>query len=127
MPERATCAHQGFQGEFLWPGTNDATAWLAVPAALAVIKALGPGTQAAHARKMLAAAVPLLQASFGTTVMLGALETLSARHTVAMIQRARRNHACQCAEPKFPSKVSCGRHWTLSTALVVMAVGERLL
>ena len=70
------CLRQGFQGEFLWPGTHDATAWLAVPAALAVIEALGRGTQAAHARKMLAAAVPLLQAAFGTTVTLGGLNCL---------------------------------------------------
>jgi len=63
---------QGFQGEFLWAGTADETAWLAVPAALAVIGALGRGTQAAHARQLLAAAVPLLQAALGTRVVLGA-------------------------------------------------------
>lgn len=81
------CLRQGFQGEFLWPGTHDATAWLAVPAALAVIEALGRGTQAAHARKMLAAAVPLLQAAFGTTVSLGG-SMCSAGHTVAAGQQA---------------------------------------
>jgi len=63
---------QGFQGEFLWAGTADGTAWLAVPAALAVIGALGRGAQAAHARQLLAAAVPLLQAALGTRVVLGA-------------------------------------------------------
>jgi hypothetical protein len=63
---------QGFQGEFLWAGTADETAWLAVPAALAVIGALGRGAQAAHARQLLAAAVPLLQAALGTRVVLGA-------------------------------------------------------
>ncbi len=63
---------QGFQGEFLWAGTTDETAWLAVPAALAVIRALGPGKQAAHSRNLLAAAVPLLQEAFGTSTMLGA-------------------------------------------------------
>ena len=81
------CLWQGFQAEFIWPGTHDATAWLAVPAALAVIEALGRGTQAAHARKMLAAAVPLLQAAFGTTVMLGG-SMCSAGHAVAAMQQA---------------------------------------
>ena len=90
--ERAACSRQGFQGEFLWPGTTDATAWLAVPAALAVVNALGPGTQAAHARKMLAAAVPLLQAAFGTTVTLGVPNSntkslVCVRHTLAEVQQ----------------------------------------
>ena len=69
-----TCVwvQQGFQGEFLWPGTTDETAWLAVPAALAVIRALGPGEQAAYSKKLLAAAVPLLQDAFGTSNALGA-------------------------------------------------------
>lgn len=66
---------QGFQGEFLWAGTTDKTAWLAVPAALAVIRALGPGKQAAYSKKLLAAAVPLLQDAFGTSNTLGASPT----------------------------------------------------
>ena len=74
---------QGFQGEFLWAGTTDETAWLAVPAALAVIRALGPGKQAAYSKKLLAAAVPLLQDAFGTSNALGdsPTQTLPRQHT----------------------------------------------
>ncbi len=44
---------QGFQGEFLWNGTSDPTGWLAVPAALAVFKALKPATIRQHNHRLL--------------------------------------------------------------------------
>ncbi|KAL6753075.1 pyridoxal phosphate-dependent transferase [Haematococcus lacustris] len=39
---------QGFRAEFLWQGTQSPSAWLAAPACLAVLHALGPSRVACH-------------------------------------------------------------------------------
>ncbi|KAJ9521145.1 hypothetical protein QJQ45_022843 [Haematococcus lacustris] len=39
---------QGFRAEFLWQGTQSPSAWLAAPACLAVLQALGPSRVACH-------------------------------------------------------------------------------
>ena len=68
---------QGFQGEFQWPGTSNFGAWLAVPAALRVWRALGEGRVRAHNHALLLEAVALLTKAFGTRDVLGAHPSLS--------------------------------------------------
>ena len=68
---------QGFQGEFQWPGTSNFGAWLAVPAALRVWRALGEGRVRAHNHALLLEAVALLIKAFGTRDVLGAHPSLS--------------------------------------------------
>ncbi|EIE25754.1 PLP-dependent transferase [Coccomyxa subellipsoidea C-169] len=56
----------GFQGEFLWQGTSDVSAWLAVPAALRVMRAVGLDTWRDHNTSLLHDAVSLLSRAFDT-------------------------------------------------------------
>lgn len=65
---RATCpgnvpphSLQGFRGEFLWQGTSDPCAWLAVPASLAVLRALGPQRVAQHNARLVSEAAAALR------------------------------------------------------------------
>eukprot|EP00798_Chlamydomonas_sp_ICE-L_P003400 gene3400-13441_t len=55
----------GFRGEFLWQGTQDLTAWMSVPAALAVLRALGPQTVASHNDALVRQAAAELQKMWG--------------------------------------------------------------
>lgn len=69
----ARCAGgQGFQAEFGWQGTSDLGAWLAVPAALRVWRALGAGKVRAHNHALLLEAIALLTRAWGTHDVLGA-------------------------------------------------------
>ncbi|GIL58989.1 hypothetical protein Vafri_13974 [Volvox africanus] len=51
----------GFRGEFLWQGTADPAAWLAVPAALAVLRALGPERVVAYNAALVSEAAATLR------------------------------------------------------------------
>ncbi len=68
---------QGFQGEFLWQGTSDVSAWLAVPAALRVMRAVGLDTWRNHNTSLLHDAVSLLSRAFDTDPVAGARPTWS--------------------------------------------------
>lgn len=73
---------QGFQGEFLWQGTSDVSAWLAVPAALRVMRAVGLDTWRRHNSSLLHEAVALLSKSFATDLVVGALLHGSSAHVL---------------------------------------------
>ncbi|KAL4419422.1 hypothetical protein ABPG77_006349 [Micractinium sp. CCAP 211/92] len=60
----------GFQGEFLWSGTSDWSAVMAVPTALAVLQALEPAASE-YRTALLRQAVGLLLAAWGTSGALG--------------------------------------------------------
>lgn len=62
---------QGFQGEFLWQGTADVSAWLAVPAALRVMRAVGIDTWRQHNSSLLGDAVSLLSRALNTDHVVG--------------------------------------------------------
>lgn len=64
---------QGFQGEFLWAGTSDMSAWLAVPAALRMLDAIGLNRLRKHNHDLLLEAAAMLSRAFGTQEVLGAL------------------------------------------------------
>lgn len=62
---------QGFQGEFLWQGTSDTTAWLAAPAALHVMRGMGVDRWQQHNHQLLQEAVAFLLRSFQTDLTVG--------------------------------------------------------
>ncbi|CAL8469935.1 g9477 [Coccomyxa elongata] len=62
----------GFQGEFLWQGTADVSAWLAVPAALRVMHAVGMDAWRQHNSSLLRDAVSLLSQALNTDHVIGA-------------------------------------------------------
>ena len=62
---------QGFQGEWLWSGTSDMSAWLAVPAALYIVKCIGREKWMLHNAKLLKKGAALLHQAFGTEHVLG--------------------------------------------------------
>ena len=55
----------GFRGEFLWQGTSDPTPWLAVPAALALMRAMGPEEVARYNHDLVREGAALLAAAWG--------------------------------------------------------------
>lgn len=61
----------GFRGEFLWQGTQDMSAWLAAPAALAVLRAVGVHGMAARNVELVQCAARGLMQRWGTTRALG--------------------------------------------------------
>lgn len=61
----------GFQAEFLWQGTMDWTAWHAVPASLAVFRALGWERVIARNHRLARDATALLMSRWGTSRQLG--------------------------------------------------------
>lgn len=62
---------QGFQGEFLWQGTADVSAWLAVPAALRVMRTVGMDAWRQHNSSLLRDAVSLLSRALNTDHVIG--------------------------------------------------------
>ena len=63
---------QGFQGEWLWQGTSDMSAWLSAPAALYVVSCIGREKWMQHNSTLLKEAAGLLCKAFGTEHALGA-------------------------------------------------------
>ncbi|GAB4814813.1 hypothetical protein N2152v2_001859 [Parachlorella kessleri] len=62
----------GFQGDFFWRGTNDYTAFLTLPAAVAIMRLLDTGGAARRYRhNLLAQAVSVLLDAWGTEEVLG--------------------------------------------------------
>src|SRR5690606_5671140 len=57
---------QGMAKEFGWTGTRDPSAWLAVPAALDFLEALGPDCGRTYMKELAARAAGLLAAAWGT-------------------------------------------------------------
>ncbi|CAK0779160.1 hypothetical protein CVIRNUC_004708 [Coccomyxa viridis] len=62
----------GFQGEWLWQGTSDMSAWLSAPAALYVVSCIGREKWMQHNSALLKEAAGLLRTAFGTEHVLGA-------------------------------------------------------
>ena len=62
---------QGFQGEWLWSGTSDMSAWLSVPAALYIVEGIGRQKWMLHNARLLKKAAALLHKAFGTEHVLG--------------------------------------------------------
>ena len=63
---------QGFQGEWLWQGTSDMSAWLSAPAALYVVSCIGREKWMQHNSTLLKEAADLLRKAFGTEHALSA-------------------------------------------------------
>ncbi|KXZ54245.1 hypothetical protein GPECTOR_5g335 [Gonium pectorale] len=61
----------GFRAEFLWQGTSDPSAWLAVPAALAVLRWLGPQHVAERNAALVAEAAAALRARWEARAAMG--------------------------------------------------------
>lgn len=61
----------GYQGEFLWQGTRDDSAWCAVPAALAVFEALGWERVRQHNSVLVREAVAAMEEAFGPRQVFG--------------------------------------------------------
>ena len=74
---------QGFQGEFLWQGTRDYTALLTLPAAVAVLRALGLERAAHYRHGLLRDAVLVLQQAWGTREVGAARHAWKAQHSGA--------------------------------------------
>lgn len=71
LPQVSHGAGLGYTAEFLWQGTADVSAWLAVPAALAVMRTLGrQGLWKRNAALVMEAAA-MLSAAWGGTATLG--------------------------------------------------------
>ncbi|KAL4444111.1 hypothetical protein ABPG75_011848 [Micractinium tetrahymenae] len=123
----------GFQGEFLWSGTSDWSAVMAVPTALAVLQALEPAASA-YRTALLRQAVALLLAAWGTRGALGVQAPLACMSAVEMpplsgqppsaqfasaVQHAlRERHRVEvpvaCAGGRLWCRISCQLYNTLS-------------
>ncbi|PRW50812.1 class V aminotransferase [Chlorella sorokiniana] len=111
----------GFQGEFLWAGTADSTAVMAVPTALAVMRALEPAATA-YRSSLLRQAVALLLRSWGTQAALGVQSPAAVMCAVELPQFSGRPpsgalaatiHAALRREHSIEVPVACagGRMW----------------
>lgn len=66
MCRSAPWSLQGFQGEFAWAGTRDYTMLLTLPAAVAMMRALGLERAARYRHDLLTQAAQLLGKAWGT-------------------------------------------------------------
>ncbi|KAI3427076.1 hypothetical protein D9Q98_007016 [Chlorella vulgaris] len=124
----------GFQGEFLWPGTSDMTAAMALPTAIAVMQALEPAATQ-YRRQLLRAAVALLSVAWGTQGVLGVQAKEATMCSVEMpplsgrppsAQLAGQVHAALRQRYRIEVPVACvrGRLWCRVSAQVYNELGE---
>jgi isopenicillin-N epimerase len=74
----------GFRTEFLWQGTNDMTAWLAVDACISVLQLLQPEEVSRYNHNLVKDGTKLLQQAWGTELALGIAEDGSTAGMVAV-------------------------------------------